>query len=329
MPAGDERPSGLPPGTEALYRAALGPAAARAYLPVFTQFETRGRSGTVWSASAAVGHLAWLVYWRLWDAVLALAGLTVAGAGALGWLWTRGDSVPMGVRVGLTAALCVVWCALPGLWGVAWLHGGLRQRMTAAVEEADTFKEAVERLERSESVWRLRGVGASVAVALAVALLAGGVWQLWRAPEAPAGVASAPPRPTPPPAEGLAAAPVPADPPPVLAKPEPEPDLEPLVASPAVAPAAAPVPAAPEAPGIRPRVRGFGVNVGMFAVVGNAERAKERLAGAGLPVLADPVESARGPLTRVRVGPFEQREQAEAAAQAVRALGLEARVYAP
>ena len=46
-------------------------------------------------------------------------------------------------------------------------------------------------------------------------------------------------------------------------------------------------------------------------------------------MLADPVESARGPLTRIRVGPFEQREQAEAAAKAVRALGLEARVYAP
>jgi cell division protein FtsN len=31
----------------------------------------------------------------------------------------------------------------------------------------------------------------------------------------------------------------------------------------------------------------------------------------------------------VRVGPFDRREDAEAAAQKVRALGLEARVYAP
>ena len=329
MPAGDERPSGLPPGTEALYRAALGPAAARVYLPAFARFETRGRSGAVWSPRAAVGHLAWLVYWRLWEAVLALAGLTVAGAGALGWLWARGDGVPMGVRVGLTATFFVVWCALPGLWGVAWLHGGLRQRMTAAVEEAATFKDAVERLERTESAWRLRGVGASAAVALVVALLAGVVWSLWRAPEAAGGAASAPPRSTQPTTANPATVPAPADPQPVLAKPEPEPDLEPVIASPVVEPAAAPVPAVPEAPGIRPRARGFGVNVGMFAVVGNAERAKERLAEVGLPVLADPVESARGPLTRIRVGPFEHREQAEAAAKAVRALGLEARVYAP
>jgi cell division protein FtsN len=67
----------------------------------------------------------------------------------------------------------------------------------------------------------------------------------------------------------------------------------------------------------------------MFAVAGNAERVKARLAEAGLPVLDDPVESARGPLTRIRVGPFDQREQAEAAAKTVRTLGLEARVYAP
>ena len=80
---------------------------------------------------------------------------------------------------------------------------------------------------------------------------------------------------------------------------------------------------------IRPRVKGFGVAVGMFAVADNAERVKAQLAGAGLPVLSDPVDSARGRLTRVRVGPFEQRAQAEAAAAKIKALGLEARVYTP
>ena len=81
--------------------------------------------------------------------------------------------------------------------------------------------------------------------------------------------------------------------------------------------------------GIRPRVKGFGVAVGMFAVADNAERVASQLSGAGLPVLTDPVESARGRLIRVRVGPFEQREQADAAAARVKALGLEARVYTP
>ena len=331
MPGGWDHTTGMPPGTEALYRAALGPAGALAYLPFFTRFEASGRSGVVWSTRAAVGHLAWLVYWRLWDAVLALASLAVAGAGALGWLWTHADAVPTGVRVGLTVTVAALWCALPGLWGVAWLHAGLRQRAKLAVEEADTFKEALERLERSENAWRLRGLGAAGAVALAVALLAGVVWQLWRVPVAAGESASAPPRPTQSPAASPAAVPSPVAAQPALPKPEPEPepDLEPVIEHPVASPAAAPGPAAPEAPGIRPRPRGFGVNVGMFAVAGNAERVKARLAEAGLPVLDDPVESARGTLTRVRVGPFDQREQAEAAAKTVRTLGLEARVYAP
>ena len=81
--------------------------------------------------------------------------------------------------------------------------------------------------------------------------------------------------------------------------------------------------------GIRPRVKGFGVAVGMFSVTDNAERVAAQLSGAGLPVLSDPVDSARGRLTRVRVGPFERRAQAEAAAVKVKALGLEARVYTP
>lgn len=335
MQAGESHAAtGMPIGTEALYRAALGPSAARLYLPAFARFEERGRSGPVWSTRAALGNLAWLVYWRLWDAVLAQAGLTVAGVAALGWLWLRADGLPMGVRIGVSVAIVLLWCALPGLWGLAWLHGGLRQRGTVAVEEAATFKEALERLERSENTWRLPGLGASAASALAVALLAGVVWQQWWAPAAPA---SAPPRPVQPPtanpvtvpAAPPVAAPVPA---PAVTQPaqaQPEPDLEPLIERPAASPAAAPMPSILEAPAIRSRPRGFGVNVGMFAVEANAKRAQAQLAEAGLPVLADPIESARGPLTRVRVGPFERREQAEAAAATVRSLGLEARVYAP
>lgn len=79
----------------------------------------------------------------------------------------------------------------------------------------------------------------------------------------------------------------------------------------------------------RPRWQGHGVNVGIFADPANAERAAARLRQAGLPVRSDPVESARGPLTRVRVGPFDTHEQAMAAAETVRNLGLEARVFGP
>jgi cell division protein FtsN len=332
VPAGERLAiTGMPPGTEALYRAALGPSGVGAYLPIFARFEERGRSGPVWNTRAALGNLAWLVYWRLWDAVLAQAGLTVAGVAAMGWLWLRADGLPMGVRIGVSASIVLLWVVLPGLWGTAWLHGGLRQRGTAVVEEADTFKEALERLERSESAWRLPGLAAAAAAALAIALLAGVIWQQWRVSVvalAPAREPTGPLQPsTVPPATAPAAVPAQVDTRPAQAPSEP--DLEPVVERPAAKPPAAPVPSILETPAIRPRVRGYGVNVGMFAVEANAERAKARLAEAGLPVLADPIESARGPLTRVRVGPYERREQAEAAATTVRSLGLEARVYAP
>lgn len=330
MPAGVDHANGMPSGTEALLRAALGPSAARVYLPILARFEERGRSGLVWSPRAALGNLAWLVYWRLWDAVLVHSILTVAGAGALGWLWARADGVPMGVRFGMAVAVAVLWCAVPGLWGVAWLHGGLRQRTVAAVEDADTFKEALEHLERSVFVWRPRGYVLSALAALSVVLLVWGAGQLLRGtaePDEPASAALL--RSTPPPSISPVAMPAPAPAPEQTAASPVVDKLVPVIESPAVEPAAERVLPDPDLSGVRPRVRGFGVNVGLFSVAANAERAKERLSGAGLPVLDDPVESARGPLTRVRVGPFDRREDAEAAAQKVRALGLEARVYEP
>jgi cell division septation protein DedD len=333
--AGQDDPTGLPASAASLYRAALGPAAARAYLPVIARFEARGRPGLVWNTRAALGQLGWLVYWRLWDAVLAQAGLAFAGAAALGWLWTRADTVPGGVRIGLTVSALLLWCALPGFWGMAWLHRGLRDRVTAAVEEADSLPDAVQRLERAEIGWRMAGLAAAAAALGAGVLVAAVVWQQWR----PSGEAPQPAQTAPPPsltatAPAGAPAPAPALPPPV---PEPEPpSLEPLPVE-AAAPVPVPAPAAPASPpapvaaepALQPRPRGFGVNVGIFAQEANAERARARLAEAGLPVLQDPIESARGPLTRVRVGPFERREEAEQAAAKVRALGLDARVYAP
>lgn len=318
----------MPPSTEALYRAALGPAGAQAHLPILTRFESRGRAAPVWHLRAAAGNLAWLVYWRLWDAVLVQASLLIVGAGALGWLWARAEHVPLGVRAGLALVMVALWLGLPGFWGMAWLQRGLRQRMTVAVEESPTLPEALERLERSEALWRIRGLGTSAVLVLAVVWTSAAAWRSWRPalPEPAPVVPSAVPA-----AEVRVLGPTPSErpsetvPPPQPAPPAPatEPAIE---QAPETAPDAAPSPAVAVQ---RPRARGFGVNVGMYAVEANAQRAITRLAEAGLPVFHDPVESARGPLTRVRVGPFERREQAEQAAARVRTLGLEARVYAP
>jgi cell division septation protein DedD len=73
----------------------------------------------------------------------------------------------------------------------------------------------------------------------------------------------------------------------------------------------------------------YAINVGVFADQTNAERALTQLKAAQLPAYAQRIEAAKGPLTRVRVGPFADADEADAAARRIRALGLEALVYRP
>ena len=54
MDTGQDDPTGLPASAASLYRAALGPAGASAYLPVIARFEERGRSAAVLFGGAAV-----------------------------------------------------------------------------------------------------------------------------------------------------------------------------------------------------------------------------------------------------------------------------------
>jgi cell division septation protein DedD len=70
-----------------------------------------------------------------------------------------------------------------------------------------------------------------------------------------------------------------------------------------------------------------GINVGLFAEEANAIKVHAQLTEAGLPVTMQTVEGTRGPRTRVRAGPFPDRASADAAAQRIRAMGLEAQIY--
>lgn len=78
---------------------------------------------------------------------------------------------------------------------------------------------------------------------------------------------------------------------------------------------------------VQPGDSAYAINVGLFADEGNARRAEALLHESGLLVEVQTLSTPRGPLTRVRVGPFLQREAAEEAAQGIRALGLEAVVF--
>ncbi len=70
----------------------------------------------------------------------------------------------------------------------------------------------------------------------------------------------------------------------------------------------------------------FVVNVGLFADTNNARNALVKLMDAELPVVSKDIRFPKGNRTRVQVGPFETLAEADAAADKVRALELEARV---
>lgn len=332
-------------GTEALYRAALGPGAVTRYLAVFARFDERGAAWPHWNPAAGWLGPFWLWYRRLWRPALGHALLL--GLALLAWWWVQRQTGPWapGVRWGLLALIGGAAVAVPGWWGDAWLHAAVRRRMMAAVQQARTVQEACLRLDRAarwRHVW--------VPVALVEALIAFGVL-VGAAPGsgaprvatpasvAPpvAGVAPPPPSPVTVPEEAVApaaltdrleampvAGPVAESPVAVSALASPPPS-EPAP----LAPPAATAPPAPGVPAVPRRLHGHGVAVGIFSVAANAERAERRLREAGLPVVSDPLESARGPLIRVRVGPFESAAQAQAAAERIRQLGLDARVYGP
>lgn len=77
-----------------------------------------------------------------------------------------------------------------------------------------------------------------------------------------------------------------------------------------------------------PQQAGYYINVGLFAVPTNASNAVAILRGASLPVFHEAVESkTMGMLTRVRVGPYAKKDQAQAAAKKIKDLKLDAVVF--
>lgn len=347
--------------TTALYRAALGHGNTPRYLTVFAAFDERGMARARWNTAAGLLSLFWLVYRGLWGRAVLYAAAVAALAALAWWMRPMWAALPDGVAVGLLGLLLVLAVVVPGLGGDGWLHADVRARMTEAVRHARTVEEACQALaeRRRTERWGVAALLMGSALALAVAL-----WW-WRGVEdgrppaepAPAVVAAvaAPPadadqpaEPSPSPASAaLPASPAASEPvagPVTSAEPVPVPVALPTVAAPVSAPEPVPTPAPAPPPSqteakptvaaaaaepIRPRLSGPVVNVGLFADPANARRVQERLAEARLPVVVDPVESSRGTLSRVRVGPFADKAQAEKAAAKVRALGLEAQVRAP
>lgn len=68
------------------------------------------------------------------------------------------------------------------------------------------------------------------------------------------------------------------------------------------------------------------INVGLFAVADNAANALVKLKEAGLPAYSQEIRGPKGKFTRVRVGPYANQADADAAAVKIKALGLDALV---
>lgn len=69
---------------------------------------------------------------------------------------------------------------------------------------------------------------------------------------------------------------------------------------------------------------GYYINVGLFAEEANARKAQARLLNEGLPAFRQEISAGKKRRLRVRVGPFADRAEADAAARTIRAMGLEA-----
>lgn len=344
--------------TTALYRAALGPVNTAAYLAVFERFDHAGRAGLVWNPAAALCSLNWMVFRRLWKALLVYT-LVLSGLSLALWWLQSAQALPAGVMLGLWLVLLLLSVLLPGWWGSALLHAHTRQRVLRAVAAAPTVRDACVALERQAgSRRRLNAMvvcNALVAVLLLTVLIFVSVAP--RRTPAPTtsnavDVPSAPALPAPSnmvlpvspvlpevgpvadpePAQGAAMDAVslplqPAEWP--VALPEPPADPAPVAtAPPRSASASVPAPTS-QAPAKPVAAQGYAINVGLFAEESNARQAHARLIEAGLPAYIQEVDGANGTRSRVRVGPFADRAGADAAAKRIQSLGLEALVFKP
>ena len=91
-------------------------------------------------------------------------------------------------------------------------------------------------------------------------------------------------------------------------------------------------PAQPEQPVKTPTSvpdKPYFINVGLFAVAENAERAHAKLLEAQLPSMLKQLKSIKGQQTRVRVGPFDNKQDAQGAVEKIKSLQLDAIIVQP
>ncbi len=73
-------------------------------------------------------------------------------------------------------------------------------------------------------------------------------------------------------------------------------------------------------------VGGFAIQVAALADAAKAKELQAKIAGSGMKAYTEVVQTAKGPVTRVRVGPYASREAAEKARQQLQRLQLDGKV---
>ena len=306
------------PYTTALYREAIGPVNTAYYLSLFAQWELEHRRQTRWNWAAALVTLDWLIFRKMGLHAMAYLGavaVSVLLVFCLGTAW-MGFSSP--ALWGLTAGIVLIAVLVPALLGNRWFQLACNKNMTAALRSNTDVARACEALEHHASR-RQRGI-VIAAVHTAGLLGLGLVATQFAEFTQRAGVRSGPAanHRSPQMASGLVMQSASAPAAPVSAPVS----VAHLPASAARATTSAP---SLKIPVLAAKASaGYLINVGLFAVARNAQAAKEKLEAQKLPVTTDTLEMQGGPRIRVRCGPFDTKEQAQAAAVKIRALGLEA-----
>lgn len=160
--------------TAELYKAAIGPEGQDYYLRHFLKFDADGKTGATWHWPAYWATFGWLVFRQMWSRALvyavALLGLAlmVFGVGKLAFSYSDATALMLFLLF-LTVAF-----VLPGLYANAWYYTDCSKKISAALRNAATVKEACETLAGQASTRRRMVSVAAVSVA-ALALVAGGV----------------------------------------------------------------------------------------------------------------------------------------------------------
>lgn len=352
----------------ALYRAGIGPIFQDYYLSVFIRFEKAHRGGLSWNLAACMYTLNWLIFRRLWGAAAAYTAILVGAAGViwrmnpLSWDWS--DPARMLAGLGLLA----LYYLIPGLFGNWVLYLAIRKKVERALAASRTLSETCTVLAAWASN-RRRFVALAVINGVLMGVALGVYWMIQReGVSAPvlsfdalvSQVVSSPVAALPASAPTSAVVPVsvamPASadvPVPALGVASTAPPASAVQPTAAVFPASvpevsrasAPVPAAslpmhlPQRPHALVEAAQsasgplhaapYFINVGLFANDWNARYAQAKLIKAGVVSFRHALMTAKGKLTRIRAGPYDSQEEADAAAKTIQALGLEAVVIHP